>query len=381
MNTAATNKSSICVCTTVHKPWDVRIYEKEIRTLLSEFEVIYVAREHALPESGLPAGLTYIPLKYKSNRVARILDNLSVLRILFGVRHQVIAYHVHDPELLPTLAWLKILTRKHCIFDVHENHRATIRDRFWIPKPLRKVASLIFVLFETVSIPFVDTFVCVSGEIASLYPGRNTVVLENYPRRLHYQSVPDFDQKEPIILISGGLTRIRGIREAVEAFVAADLPEDFRLTLLGWFESKGFEVEILGMLDDSNKRERYTYHDWVPYEESLRYMQKASIGLIPYLDVENHRFGTPNKLFEFMATRTAVVFNALPNYVETAGNNEVGFAVDCADPKQIRAALEKLAGDAHLREILGAKGRERFLACYNWESIQHKLLDVYQGLA
>lgn len=369
---------TICVCTSVHRAWDVRIFEKEILTLLKRHRVIYVAPETDSQPPRIPAGLTYIPLKKTHNRLLRFFRVLFVFRQLFSLRDQVVSYHVHDPELSIALAALKILTGKYCIYDVHENHSAAIRDRFWIPLFLRRLFSAAFSIIEKICTPFFDAVVCVSDEIAQLYPNTDKIVLPNYPSKMHYHSIPRFDQKKPYILLAGGLTRVRGVLPAVQAFVMAELPEEFQLILLGWFESEDLKRTILKILADSDKKNRYQYIPFVPYRESLRYVKESAIGIIPYLDYLNHRFGIPTKIFEFMAAGTPIIYNSLPNYRRLLEPYQLGLSVDCSDIIAISKAMEKLAHNPLLRQKIGEQARQLFLTKFNWEQQENVLLNLYE---
>ena len=368
---------TICVCTSVHNAWDARIFEKQIGTLLQKYRVIYVAPESELLKNGLPEKLVYIPIKKQTNRLIRIFRSFVVFIRLYGLRHRVVSYHIHDPELAPVLALLKILTGKFCIYDVHENCTAAIRDRFWIPKIFRKGMALAFSMIEKISIPCIDEIITVSSEISGLYPGKSTTVIENFPSRQHYESILPFKKKKPFILLAGGLTRIRGVIPAVQAFAMADLPAKFRMVLLGWFESDTVKATVLKLLKDSDKKNRVDILPWVPYRKSLEFMNSCAIGLVPYLNFKNHRFGVPSKIYEFLATATPVIYNSLPNYVQTVGSFPVGMAVDYSDPKTIACAMENLARHPRLRKSMGDAGRKLFLSRFNWEQKQSTLFDLY----
>ena len=368
---------TICVCTTVHPAWDGRIYEKEISTLLKKYKVIYVAPFDETPSNNPPSNFIYFPLKNPRNRLIRFFRLIFVFKQLFVLRKQVISYHIHDPELTIVLLLLKIFTSKYCIYDVHENYPAAIRHRFWIPKPLRKIFASLFTLIEKVSMPFFDANIYASQEIGEVYHGRESIVLNNFPSQKHYQSIPDFSQKKPFILLAGGLTKVRGIVQTVEAFILAELPQEYQLIILGWFESEMLQQSVLDKLKSSSKKNNFQYHPWVPYTDSIKFMQESSIGIIPYLDFENHRHGFPNKIYEFMATATPFIYNKLPNYLRVIGHYQIGFAVDSSNPDEIAHAMEKLAHNSNLRKEMGLLGRELFINQFNWEKQEHALFSLY----
>jgi len=369
---------TICVCTTVHNTWDGRIYEKEITTLLKKFQVIYLAQESAIPGS-LPKNLTFIPLKKSKNRLFRMFRLLSVFKILWSLRNRVDAYHVHDPELAPILAALRIFTRKFCVFDVHENYVGAIRDRWWIPAPLRKLAAICYKAIEKICLPYFNFLVLVSEEIKQLYPDHRVIILRNLPSQSHYKTVAPIEQKKPYILLAGGLTKVRGVIETVQAFIRADLPGDFYLVLLGWYESKSLEQSVNDMLSISSKKDRFQHQPFVPYHESVKFIQDSSIGVISYLDFMNHRFGIPTKTYEFMASRTPIIYNDLPNYRHALSAHDIGECTNCSNTEEYAKAMETLAHNPKRRMVMGHRGRELFLQQFNWEIQESLLLSLYKS--
>jgi glycosyltransferase involved in cell wall biosynthesis len=367
------------VITTAHPAWDVRIYEREIRSLAKRYPVIYLAPEGGPPPSPLPPNVLYIPLKKYRGRAARVTRLPGIFLKLYRLRRRVAAFHGHDPDTAPILALLRITTRTPCVYDMHEYHAAVLRDRYWLPRPLRRGAARFWALFEKICVLFIDALICASDEIAGFYPRKRAVVLENFPSRFHFPEEPDPKKKRPVILLSGSLTRIRGVEQAVEAFIRADLPPEFRLLLLGWFESEEMKTRVLGRLDGSEKANRYQYIPWVPFEESLNYTKTCSLGLIPYMDCENHRYGIPTKIYEFMASGVPFIYTTIAKYVRTLEPLGPGVPADPMDTDAFARALESLSHDKRRMREMGERGRALFLNRFCWESREPALWDLYKS--
>jgi glycosyltransferase involved in cell wall biosynthesis len=58
-------------------------------------------------------------------------------------------------------------------------------------------------------------------------------------------------------------------------------------------------------------------------------------------------------------------------------DGETGLVVPPRDPATLRAALERLLGDAELRRRLGTAGRERARAHFSWEAVTDATLAAY----
>ena len=88
----------VCVLTSVHPPFDVRIFHKEAVTLVKAgYEVVLIA-QHDKEE--IVDGVRIISLKKPANRIARMTKTVwSAFRKALQIKADV--YHLHDPELLP----------------------------------------------------------------------------------------------------------------------------------------------------------------------------------------------------------------------------------------------------------------------------------------
>ena len=119
------------VVTTVHWPDDTRIRERLIRTLTSEFDVVYAARA---PGPSDRSDIRVIELGG-----GRLIRNLRALRLALQSWWDVLV--LHDPETLPAGLISRFLRRKPVVFDVHEDVPATAMSRAWVPDLLRKPLS------------------------------------------------------------------------------------------------------------------------------------------------------------------------------------------------------------------------------------------------
>ena len=102
-------------------------------------------------------------------------------------------------------------------------------------------------------------------------------------------------------------------------------------------------------------------------------------------------FGIIN--LEAMACETAVVASAVGGIPEVVVPEDTGLLVDPglvagsfdpADPQAfsegLAAAINRLAGDAALRERFGRAGRQRVLDHFSWEAIAETTLALYRTL-
>ena len=164
--------------TTVHPPFDTRIFYREAKTLArAGYEVVLIA-QHDKDE--LVEGIKIIALPKPRNRLARILG-LTWLAFRLALRQRAEIYHFHDPELLPIGVMLKLFTRARVIYDVHEDVPEQILTKYWIPVPLRRPLAVVFNAFEKLLARAVDAVVVATEGIAKKFLRLRPVVVHNYP--------------------------------------------------------------------------------------------------------------------------------------------------------------------------------------------------------
>jgi glycosyltransferase involved in cell wall biosynthesis len=109
----------------------------------------------------------------------------------------------------------------------------------------------------------------------------------------------------------------------------------------------------------------------VPYERMPEVVAAADVGVAPYdtARLAQLRLGfywSPLKIFEYMASGLPTV--TIPRFplTEIVRDGEEGLHAPEADPAALAAVLERLAGDAALRERLGRSARSRVVERYSW---------------
>ncbi len=368
-------KQKVCVLTTVHSPFDMRIYHKEIHSLLKAgYQITLVAPT----EKGLTKkNFKLVPLMKHSSVLKRIfLSNFQPLSLALKSKSDV--YHFHDPELIFVGLTLKVLGKK-VIYDVHEDYETAILSKTYLKPPIRKVVSFIFNLFEKNLSRFFDAIIVPSENIKAkfcLYNPR-TVLVRNYPWLKDFKDINFETNRESTsfkLIYVGSLTRIRGIKEIVQSLEL--LPDDVNLILAGKFHSKKFEKEILSL----PAFKKVTYLGQIPPEKVGSLLSSANVGLVTLYPKSNYLEALPTKLFEYMAAGLPVIVSNFPEYKKMIKKGGFGLVVDPKKPEEIATAVKILKEQPELRKEMGKRGREAFLNKYNFELEEKKLLKLYQEL-
>ncbi len=363
--------------TTVHMPFDGRIFHKEAKSLArAGYDVVLIAR-HDKAET--VDGVRIAPLPEPRSRFHR-MTSVTWRLYRLAVREDADVYHFHDPELMIVGLLLKARGKK-VIWDVHEHYPNSIMDKFWISKGLRRCVSKSFDLFERAVVRFFDLVIYTTPLVGARYEKLKvaSVRIENYPIVELSDTFERNPQKQIIYL--GAMSRIRGLVEAIEAFalVAAKQP-DWQLVLVGVARPESFEDELKALARQRGIEKNVTFVPWVPYEEKERLTSAASIGVITYLPYSNNTSCLPNKLFDYMLVGMPVVASNFPLYGEVVEPSRCGLIVDPSRPEEIAEAITYLIEHPDEARAMGECGLRAVRERYNWEGQSVQLCRMYEVL-
>ena len=171
----------ICHVTSAHQSNDVRIFQKECKSLAKQksFNVYLVAQGESRKEDNV----TVLGIGKKTKgRLGRIFGfSRQIYKRAAGLNADI--YHLHDPELL---LYARKLKKKDniVIFDSHENYPEQIAEKKYIPSYLRKIIAFLYKAYETYVVKKIDAVIipCTTNG-KNPFAGRckKTIFLDNYP--------------------------------------------------------------------------------------------------------------------------------------------------------------------------------------------------------
>jgi glycosyltransferase involved in cell wall biosynthesis len=362
----------VCHISSVHPAFDTRIFYKECKTLAKAVYEVYFIVTYQKEE--IIDGVYIIPLPERNGRFYRffVKDWLALFK---AIKVNADIYHFHDPELIFVGLILKLF-RKKVVYDVHEDVSKQILSKEWIGNFfIRKLAATVFNAFEQFSVFFFNGIVAATDDIAKKFGSSKTILLRNFPILELIDSVKPINAKKikQVIIYAGGLTRIRGIKEIIQAMEYLD--DKAELWLLGKWESKEFEKECRSL-----EGWQYTkYLGFKKLEEVYGYMKRSNIGVATLYPVENYLTGLPVKAFEYMSCDLPIVMSSFPYWEKIF--KYCAIFVDPQNPKDIAERINILLENKDLGAKLGKAGRILVENNYSWESESKKLLNLYEELS
>lgn len=356
---------------TVHPPFDNRIFHKECRTLAAAgYAVSLVAPAEGDREEG---AVRVLGVPRTRSRLFRI-GVLSWVGAWRALRTRARIIHIHDPELLPAALLLKWLGRT-VIYDAHENVPRQILSKHWISPALRRAVASVVERVENFIAARLDAVVAANPPTGPRFAAINprTVVINNFPWRDEIPPAASWQSRRNAACYVGALSVERGVRDMLDAVASCGVP----LVLAGAFSPPELLAEC-----EKHRGWRYVrYHGVVDRAGVREILSTCKIGLSCLHATPNYVENQPTKVFEYMSAGIPSVTSNFELWTRLVEGNRCGICVDPRDPAAIAEAMRYLlAHDEEAREM-GANGRRAVESRLNWEEEERKLLALYQALS
>jgi len=369
----STATARVVILTTVHRPFDVRIFHKQAVALAGAgYAVTLIARA---PAEQSIQGVRLVPLPEPRGRLDRGL-RLAARALSLALAEDADVYHLHDPELIWVGLALK-LHGKRVVYDVHEE-LALMKDRAYVPAWARGVLTAGLWLFERLAETAFDAIVAATPLIAEHFRPARTVTVRNTPRAAELALAGDtpFEQRPMRVAYVGGLAAYHNVGGMIDAM--RRLPEGLgaRLSLGGDFRDPAAEAAARARPG----AERVDFEGWADRAKVVSILGQSRVGLVVYLPTENVRRSDPIKFLEMMAAGLPLVATDVPRWRDLVSRYDCGILVDAADPSAIAQAIGRLLADPQAAEAMGRRGREAVLRDHEWSTDEARLLALYARL-
>lgn len=362
--------------TSVHSPFDVRIFYKECRSIArAGYDVTLIACKDC---DEVRDGVQLRAIPRHSARISRMIRTVwAVYRK--STQQDARLYQFHDPELIPVGLLLRLLGKK-VVYDAHEDVASDILGKYYIPRWLRHPLAWFIASVEAIASRFFSAVVTATVPISDRFRSRNehTVVISNYPilEEGRAPNAREWPQRSCSVAYVGVLARDRCLPEMVRAMALVSGKCRATLKLAGAFSPKGLMEDVARL----EGWDRVVVLGILGQDQIAELLANVRAGLVILRPTPSFLQSAPIKMFEYMAAGIPVIASDFPGFREVVEEARCGLLVDPLDPQAIADAIQFILAHPIEAEEMGRRGRAAVEARYNWASEERKLLDLYKSL-
>jgi glycosyltransferase involved in cell wall biosynthesis len=368
---------SITHISTVHPRDDIRIFQKQCRSLIecNGADVTLIVAD-GLGDASVE-GVSIIDVGGPwGNRFIRVVrGNIAVWGILRRSRPRI--SHFHDPELLFVAIALHLLGQV-VVYDMHENLPKDVLAKAWVPRPLRSLMSMLSAIFQSIVLRWVPTVFAELSYQRDFASIKRWVVVQNFPIIGEMNEITR--ARRPVFTVgyAGGVSVDRGAERTLHAVQQV--------------RQEGFNIELLmvGPVRD-NLTERPEWKaavadGWlhstgmVSPQEAWALISTCHVGISLLDPLPNYIDSYPTKLFEYMVLGLPVIVSDFPLWREVVQSAECGRCSDPFDSKMLVEHIQWMLTHPHECGRMGERGRLAACKRYAWANEFAKLLNFYRSL-
>jgi glycosyltransferase involved in cell wall biosynthesis len=277
--------------------------------------------------------------------------------------------HACDFETIIPAVWAGRLLARRVVYEIYDLYADTLnRTPGWIVQMVRRI--------ELGMIGKADAVILADDsrvdQIRGARPKRVTVI-NNTPEEFHPSGDTGLRPKTSRlhIVYVGALEWRRGLRELIEA---VERHADWSLLLAG----RGRDVDEIAA--EAEGIDNVAFSGAVAYDRALALEAEGDVIPATYdPGVPNHRYASPNKLFEAMMLGKPIVCAAQTGMDGIVNSADCGIVIPYGNTEELERALQRLT-DAALRERLGRNGQRLFKEKYAWPVMRTRLLALYKEI-
>lgn len=359
--------------TTLHPANDVRIYEKEAKSLSNAGYEVLLAGPKPKPISQdvywieLPT-----PVRFRFIRV--LLSQVLAIYAILKSKAKII--HIHDPELLLVAHLLQKFSKRTFIWDAHEDYYNQLDRWLAYTNPIFKpfyhlLSRLLGRLLDTTSRNF-DCVIGATKEICIKYGNEKTILVGNEAVLENFEFCnPQFENNQVLLLSNS----------SSDAYFSTLIRAATNIPFL--------KIGVAGATQDDNTLkwaskllgERFVNFGRLDRLALADKISESNIGIVAYPDIITNKTNSPNKFFEFAAAGLPVVCTPNDSLRCLIHESKSGLILRDYSPDALESAILDLLESKVKWSQMSINGRAWATDHGNWDISKSRLLDVYATLA
>src|SRR5688500_1102052 len=181
---------------------------------------------------------------------------------------------------------------------------------------------------------------------------------------------------EALIGFIGSFGPWHGVEVLAQAIRKIPAAARIRVLLVG---SGSLLGRVKGLLGSEEQNGRVIFTGSVKHSEVPARLDACDILVSPHVPLAANAefFGSPTKIFEYMAMGKGIVASRLGQIGDVLKHEETALLVEPGDVDELREAILRLAQDRSLRERLGEAARREAIEHHTWKRNAQTVLNAY----
>lgn len=186
-------------------------------------------------------------------------------------------------------------------------------------------------------------------------------------------------REETLVGFVGTFGPWHGVEVLARAVTLMPPDSKVRFLLIG---SGALRSQVEETLRAGKAEHRAIFTGVVPHERVPKLLDACDLLVSPHVPLEDGSdfFGSPTKLFEYMAMGKAIVASRLGQIGEVLADEETALLIEPGNAQQLADAILRLSKSADLRGGLGAAARRAAIEQHTWKQNAQRVLDAYREL-
>lgn len=360
--------TKVCHVTSMHKPFDGRIFSKMCISLSKKYEVCLIQANTPDQEKN---GIKVYGVGIPSSRSKKMRTTRPVLEKALEVNADI--YHIHDPELLSIIPKLKRKGKK-VIFDSHENFPGVILIKEYLPLFIRKIAAKLYERYERRNLKYCDALISVTPDIVSRFSKINphSYLVTNYPI---FKELQDNRKWGKSVCFAGGITKEWMHHSIIRSLSNTDAT--YRIVGMAGYSSY---LDSLKAMPGWNQVE---FIGKIPHDKVHDFLQENSAGmaLYTYEDANvNYKEGTlgNQKIFEYMMAGLPLITTHLRLWENIVKEYDCGICVEPDDTRSVSDAINFMINNPNEAKRMGDNAYKAVKENFNWSTQEKTLFQAYE---
>ena len=186
------------------------------------------------------------------------------------------------------------------------------------------------------------------------------------------------DADEALVGFVGSFGPWHGVQTLAESIQQIPAGSRIRFLLVG---SGSLLSQVKELLAADEQAGRVIFTGSVKHHEVPELLDACDVLVSPHVPLAEGAefFGSPTKLFEYMAMGKGIVASRLGQIGDVLTHEETALLVEPGNKRDLSAAIVRLAESRSLREQLGAAARREAIEHHTWRRNAQNVLDAYQA--